>query len=512
MATKVHMEALSPTMEEGQLVKWLKQEGDAVKEGDVLAEIETDKATMELVARGSGVLRDVRVKEGDTAPVGEVIALIGGEGEAGDEAGGGGAEADAAADEGAEPTGRAEPEAGDAGDDEAEAEDAGDDEAGAGAGAPARPAREAAGGEAAGRPERQESKMPTAEGTGAQPEESGEQAEAGASDRTRRKPADGRARVKASPLARRMADESGVDIESIEGTGPAGRITKRDVEAAVDGGAKRAEPAAARAEAPARAGEEAPAGAGAESSPEKAAAAGAPRGPQPAGTEAEEVPVSQMRKTIAKRLVQSIGPVPTFYLTIEVDMTRLLELRERANRHLEKDGVKASINDFIIKALAAALKRHPEVNAAWSDTVIVRHHRVHVGVAVAVEDGLMTPVVRDADTKRVREIAVEVKELAARAREKKLKPDEYTGATFSISNLGMFGITEFTAIINPPESGIIAVGAVEDKAVVEEGSVVVRPRMRMTMSCDHRVVDGATGARFLETLRELVEDPVLILA
>jgi pyruvate dehydrogenase E2 component (dihydrolipoamide acetyltransferase) len=502
MATKVHMEALSPTMEEGQLVKWLKQEGDAVEEGDVLAEIETDKATMELVARGSGVLRDVRVKEGDTAPVGEVIALIGGEGEEGGEAGGGGAEADAAQDEGDAPAGRAEAEAGDAGD-EAEAGDAGD-EAEAGAGAPARPEREAAGGEASGRPERQESKTPAAEGTGAQPQESGAEAEAGASDRAPRKPADGGARVKASPLARRMADESGVDIESIDGTGPGGRITKRDVEAAVDVGAKRAEPADVRAEAPA--------GAGAEAPPAKAAAAGAARTTRPAGAEAEEVPVSQMRKTIAKRLVQSIGPVPTFYLTIEVDMTRLLELRERANRHLEKEGVKASINDFIIKALAEALKRHPEVNAAWSDTVIVRHHRVHVGVAVAVEDGLMTPVVRDADAKRVREIAVEVKELAARAREKKLKPDEYTGATFSISNLGMFGITEFTAIINPPESGIIAVGAVEDKAVVEDGSVVVRPRMRMTMSCDHRVVDGATGARFLQTLRELVEDPVMILA
>jgi pyruvate dehydrogenase E2 component (dihydrolipoamide acetyltransferase) len=193
-------------------------------------------------------------------------------------------------------------------------------------------------------------------------------------------------------------------------------------------------------------------------------------------------------------------------------MTRLLELRARANRQLDKDGVKASINDFIIKALAESLKRHPEVNAAWSDTVIVRHHRVHVGVAVAVEDGLMTPVVRDADTKRIRDIAVEVKELAGRAREKKLQPDEYTGATFSISNLGMFGITEFTAIINPPEAGIIAVGAVEEKAVVEAGAVVVRPRMRMTMSCDHRVVDGAMGARFLQTLRELVEDPVMIVA
>jgi pyruvate dehydrogenase E2 component (dihydrolipoamide acetyltransferase) len=219
-----------------------------------------------------------------------------------------------------------------------------------------------------------------------------------------------------------------------------------------------------------------------------------------------------MRKAIAKRLVQSIGPVPTFYLTIEVDMTQLMELRARANRALERDGVKASINDFLIRSVAEALKRHPEVNAAWGDGVVVRYRRVHMGIAVAVEDGLITPVVRDAHTKRVRDIAVEVKELAARAREKKLKPEEYTGATFSISNLGMFGITEFTAIINPPEAGILAIGAVEEKPVVEDGEVVVRPRMRMTMSCDHRVVDGAMGAKFLQTVRELVEDPMMMIA
>jgi pyruvate dehydrogenase E2 component (dihydrolipoamide acetyltransferase) len=219
-----------------------------------------------------------------------------------------------------------------------------------------------------------------------------------------------------------------------------------------------------------------------------------------------------MRKTIAKRLAQSIGPIPTFYLTIEVDMTRTMDARERVNERLEKDGIRTSINDFVIKAIASALARHPEVNASWGDHVIVRHHRVHVGVAVAVEDGLITPVIHDADRKRVRDIAVEVKELAGRAREKKLKPDEYTGATFSVSNLGMFGIVEFTAIINPPESGIIAIGAVEQKVVVENGEMVVRPRMRMTMSCDHRVVDGATGAKFLQTVREMIEDPMSIIA
>jgi pyruvate dehydrogenase E2 component (dihydrolipoamide acetyltransferase) len=492
MATKVHMEALSPTMEEGQLVKWLKQEGDAVNEGDVLAEIETDKATMELVARGSGVLQGVRLQEGATAAVGEVIAVIAAEGET--------TEADATGGE-AEPAG--------AGAEEAEARGAGD--AAPAGEAPARGREESRGSEQSGRPERQEAATPAAEGTGA-PAAAGEAEPAEARVEEPREPrgeaGDGRGergRVKASPLARRLAEESGVDLGSVEGTGPGGRITKRDIEAA------------ARAGAPSGEAEPAPkAEARAEPAP-KAEAREAPAGAPPAAlvaadADAEKVPHTQMRKTIAKRLAQSIGPVPTFYLTIEVDMTRLMEVRRDVNARLEQDGAKASINDFIVKAVAAALARHPEVNAAWGDGAITRYHRVHVGVAVAVEDGLITPIVRDADRKRVRDIAAEVKELAARAREKKLKPEEYTGATFSISNLGMFGITEFTAIINPPESGIIAVGAVEEKPVVEDGAVVVRPRMRLTMSCDHRVVDGATGAKFLQTVRELVEEPLMIIA
>jgi pyruvate dehydrogenase E2 component (dihydrolipoamide acetyltransferase) len=282
--------------------------------------------------------------------------------------------------------------------------------------------------------------------------------------------------VKASPLARRLAAEAGLEIAGIAGSGPGGRVVKRDVEAAA---------AAPRAAAPSFA--------------------------VPAGPEVEEVPVTQMRKTIAKRLVTSIGPVPTFYLTIEVDVTRLLAARESVNARLEREGGKASINDFIVKAVAMALARHPEVNAQWADTVIRRFRRVHVGVAVAVEDGLITPVVKDADRKGIAQIAVEVRELAARGRERKLQPDEYTGATFSISNLGMFGIDEFTAIINPPESGILAVGQVAEKIVAEMGEAVVRPRMRMTMSCDHRVVDGATGARFLQTVREFIEEPAMML-
>jgi pyruvate dehydrogenase E2 component (dihydrolipoamide acetyltransferase) len=469
MATKVHMEALSPTMEEGQLVRWLKHEGDEISEGDVLAEIETDKATMELVARGSGVLQNVSLKEGDTAPVGQVIAVIGAEGEAG------GAGADGGAAGAAETEAEEAPERGDA---------------------------DARGGEKSGRPERQESATPAAEETGskgaarrAESKEVGGEAarEEQAAAARGESGADGE-RVKASPLARRLAADAGVELQQVEGTGPGGRITKRDIEAAMKGGAARTAAPTGGTSGDTSADAKAPTVARAEEGPE-----------------AEEVPVSQMRKAIAKRLVQSIGPVPTFYLTIEPDMTRLMDLRGQVNRRLEKDGIKASINDFVIKAVAVALSRHPEVNASWGDNAIIRHRRVHVGVAVAVEDGLITPIVRDADRKLVREIAVEVKELAGRAREKKLKPEEYTGATFSISNLGMFGIVEFTAIINPPEAGILAVGAVEEKPVVVDGAVVVQPRMRITMSCDHRVIDGATGAKFLQTVRELIEEPLMMI-
>jgi pyruvate dehydrogenase E2 component (dihydrolipoamide acetyltransferase) len=283
----------------------------------------------------------------------------------------------------------------------------------------------------------------------------------------------------------------------VQGSGPGGRITKADIEAALEKGvAEEGAPEAARREAPAG---------------RKAPAAGAPRFAQPVydGPEVEEVPVTQMRKTIAKRLVTSIGPVPTFYLTVDIDMTRLVEARERMNELLEPQGLKVSVNDLLIKATALALKRHPEVNAAWHDDHVKRHHRVHIGVAVAIDEGLITPVIRDADLKGAAQIGVEVRELAGRAREKKLQPDEYTGATFSISNLGMFGIEEFTAIINPPEAAILAVGAVEDRVIVEDGEAMIAPRMKMTMSCDHRVVDGAMGAVFLQTLRGLLEEPAM---
>jgi pyruvate dehydrogenase E2 component (dihydrolipoamide acetyltransferase) len=231
----------------------------------------------------------------------------------------------------------------------------------------------------------------------------------------------------------------------------------------------------------------------------------------PSGAEYEDVPASQMRKTIAKRLVQSLGPVPTFYLTIDVDMSRVIEARESLNAIVEKQGIKISINDLVLKAVAGALAKHPECNAQWHDTFVRRFNAVHIGVAVAVEDGLITPIVRNAHLKGDAHISAQDRELAGRAREKKLKPEEYTGATFSVSNLGMFGIHEFTALINPPEAGILAIGGIVETPVVENGSVVVRPRMRVTMSCDHRVIDGAQGSRYLQTLSAMLEEPAAIL-
>ena len=293
--------------------------------------------------------------------------------------------------------------------------------------------------------------------------------------------------MKASPLARRMANESRVDLARVQGSGPGGRIVKRDIEAA------QASPSAESGEVA------------------RGAIQSAVGGEGPVGVEFEDVPLSQMRKTIAKRLVESLSPIPHFFLRITVDMTRILEARKRVNEMLEEGGEKISINDFILRAAAQALYRHPEVNAQWQGDSIRRHYRVHLGVAVAVEDGLITPVIRNANLKGLIQISNEVRELAARGREKRLQPDEYTGSTFSVSNLGMFGIHEFTGVINPPEAGILAVGGVEDTAVVEAGQIVVRPLMKVTMSCDHRVIDGATGARFLRTLKGLLEEPAAIL-
>jgi len=299
-------------------------------------------------------------------------------------------------------------------------------------------------------------------------------------------------RVKASPLARKLAAERGLDLGAVTGTGPEGRIVLRDVEGARSG-----------AGAPARPAPSTPAPA-----PAAARAGAAPRPSLvPAGESFADVPLSQMRKTIAKRLAQSIGPVPTFYLTAEADMERAAEAREALNALGEG---KVSFNDIILKATATALRLHPACNAWWQDDRIRYWSDVHLSMAVAIEDGLITPVIRHADRKTLREIGAEARDLAERARTRKLAPEEYTGGTFSVSNLGMFDIDEFTAIINPPEAGILAVGRIAEKVVAHEGQPTVRRQLRLTMSCDHRVIDGATGAAFLRTLVRMLENPLAL--
>jgi pyruvate dehydrogenase E2 component (dihydrolipoamide acetyltransferase) len=452
MATKVFMEALSPTMEEGRLVKWLKNEGDAVTSGDVLAEVETDKAIMELVARGDGVLRKRLIQENATAPVGTLIGIVAAPDENIDEL---------AATPPAAPTAAAEtppapsPQPAPVSTPEAAA--------------PSPQAPPAA--------PQAPTPTPQAPAPSAQPTAPGPQPPApspqppGASAQH---PAPG---TKSSPLARRLAAERGLDLTSMSGSGPGGRIIKRDVEAA-------------------------PAGTAAPAARPAAAARQASEG------DYIDTPLTQIRKTIARRLVESIGPIPTFYLTAEFDMERVAEMRS-AMAELG-DSYKVSFNDIVLKAVATALAQHPECNAHWLGDAIRTWNRVHLGIAVATEAGLITPVVFDADQRRLSEIAQEARELAGRARERRLKPEEYTGSTFTVSNLGMFGIDHFTAIINPPEAGILAVGAIEARPVVHNEAVVTRRRMRVTMSCDHRVIDGAAGAKFLQTLRRLIENPLML--
>ena len=451
MATKVFMEALSPTMEEGRLVKWLKNEGDTVKSGEPLAEVETDKAIMELVARGDGILRKRLINEGDTAPVGQLAGVIATADENIDAlVAGAGAPAPAAGAPAPEKVVATQQET-------------------AGASSVPRRAEESQG-EASTPPQQKVADVPPAPPGGATRAPSAPSAPAGAA------PATGD--VRSSPLARRLASERGLDLHSVQGSGPNGRIIKRDIEAA----------AAAGAAAP------------------RAAAPSAPAIPREGDFHDE--PLTQIRKTIAKRLGESIGPIPTFYLTAEFDLTRVMEMR-KAMAELG-DQFKVSVNDILLKATAIALSQHPEVNAHWLGDKIRYHNRVHLGMAVATDDGLIVPVIWDADRKRMSEISREAKELAKRARERKLKPEEFTGSTFSVSNLGMFGIDQFTAIINPPEAGILAIGTSEEKLVVVNGEPVVRNRVRVTMSCDHRIIDGAVGAKFLQTLRRLIENPLML--
>jgi pyruvate dehydrogenase E2 component (dihydrolipoamide acetyltransferase) len=459
-------------MEEGQLARWLKKEGDAVSMGEPLAEIDTDKATMEMQALGNGILRKILIQEGESAPLGQVIAIIG---EADEDISGLLAEAQSP-EKDSENKSRTESSV-EAGGHGAQTEMANaTDGPRAQATVEGQPIR----GDIGGAPSA--SQQDAARGGAAQQSGNGAQAEG----------QDG-GRLVVSPIAARMAAEAGINLRSLRGSGPAGRIIKRDIEEAIKAGTSQAE----TKEAPARhlRAVEAPA---------------TTQQPEIFGASPyRDEPISEMRRVIARRLVTSLGPVPHFFLTTEIEMDKVAEMRNSL-KALDPD-LKISVNDIIIKVAAAALIQHPQVNASFQEKTIRYYERADIGVAVAIEDGLITPVIRSADRKSLSQIASEVRELADRARARRLKPEEYTGATFSISNLGMFGITEFTAVINPPEGAILAVGEMKHTVVVRDGQVVTRQIMRVTMSCDHRVIDGATGARFLQTFKRILENPLYLI-
>ena len=449
--TKVVMPKLSEQMETGKIIKWLKQEGDRIQSGDILAEVETDKADVEMEAFGSGQLRKILVPAGNAAPVGTLIGVIAEPGEdiasVVSQAGGGAAPAAkaAAATEMASRPAEVPPQP------RREDPDARTPSPSAGPAAPSRPV-------AAPAPAAPAPRQPAAD--------------ASAPAAATAAPAGG-ARVKASPLARKIAAQSGVDLRLVQGSGPGGRVVRRDVEAASATGVVR------------------------------------PAATAPSGAEFEDRPLSQMRAIIAKRMPLSKAPVPHFYVSSEIAMDRAWALREELNG-LEGQP-KISVNDFVVRACALALLEHPGVNASFQGESIRVFHRAHIGIAVALEDGLITPVLRDADTKSIARIAVEARDLAERARARKLRVPELTGATFSISNLGMLDVTEFSAIINPPEGAILAVGAVRKVPVVTEDGLGVGRRMMVTLSCDHRVMDGAMGARFLQDVKRLLEEPLRLL-
>ena len=455
--TDIQMPRLSDTMEEGVIARWLKGVGDSVSRGDVLAEIETDKAVMELEAFDEGVLEKVLVGEGETTPIGTPIAVLGdGSGSAGGAGGSATADADpepaapsAAAPAEQQPPAAREPEA------------AADREASAEGGA-----------------QQQEAQQRGDQQRGSKP--------------------------KASPLAKAVARDEGVDLSLVEGSGPGGRIIRADVDAAAEQQAgSPAQPAAAEPE-PAPS---APAASAPAASASAASAASAD------SDEVEEVPLNNIRKVAAKRMTESKQQAPHFYLTSAVDVTDLIAFRADLNERLQAaGGPKVSLNDLVVKAVATVLKANPSLNVTFAGDKVLRHKRINLGVAVALDDGLVVPVIPDTDRKSVSEIAAEGREKAGRAREGRLRPDEMSGGTFSISNLGMFGIEQFSAVINPPEAGILAVGASEDEVKVRDGEFVVRSIMRITLSADHRAVDGAVGAVFLQQLTALLQDPIRIIA
>ncbi|NVK05243.1 MAG: pyruvate dehydrogenase complex dihydrolipoamide acetyltransferase [Flavobacteriia bacterium] len=419
MAVVINMPRLSDTMEEGVVAKWHVKVGDQVNEGDLLAEIETDKATMDFEAfpGQEGKLLYIGVEEGATAPVDEVLAILGEEGE----------DVDAILAE-----------------------------------------HSSGGGE---KKEESSSSDEKEESASKQEAPSHEPTESSSSNE---------GRVKASPLAKKMAEEKGISLNEVKGSGEGGRIVKRDI----DSYSPASTPAA------------------------QSSGASFPSMSFSAEEGYEDIPVTQMRKTIARRLAESKFTAPHFYLTIEIDMDNAVATRKRIN---DRGDVKVSFNDLVIKAVSVALTRHPGVNSAWMGDKIRQNKHVHVGVAVAVEDGLLVPVIRHSNAKGLVQISQEVRELAQKAKDKKLQPSEWEGNTFTISNLGMFGIEEFTAIVNPPDSCILAVGGIRQVPVVKDGQVVVGNVMKVTMSCDHRVVDGATGAQFLQTFKQMMEEPVSML-
>jgi len=432
MAEIVNMIALSPTMEAGTLAEWRKHEGDQVEEGEVIADVETDKATMEMESWYDGTLLEILADAGSSVAVGDPIAIIGEEGEDVSDLleqaeSGGGAAAEPEAAQKTEP--EREPESGPEPDRE-----------------PTEREREPAAAE------RAES-------------ESGDQG-----------------RLRASPLARRIAADEGISLRDVDGSGPAGRIIKRDVEEALE---RHQQQPAPRAEAPAAEAHE---------------------------LTGEEVQLSQMRKTIAERLRSSWESTPHFFLTRQIDMAETMERRASINEALDglERGGELSVNDFIVRACARALREYPDMNVSYRGDHVVEYDQVHIGVAVAVDEGLVTPTIRNADDKSLSKISSEAKHLAGKARDNDLKPEDYGDSTFTVSNLGMYGIDHFTAVINPPEAGILACGAVKQVPVVEEGELAVGTRMNVTLSCDHRAVDGAMGAEFLDKVKYFLEHPVLL--
>jgi pyruvate dehydrogenase E2 component (dihydrolipoamide acetyltransferase) len=455
MPINILMPALSPTMEKGNLAKWLKKEGDKVKSGDVIAEIETDKATMEVEAIDDGTLAKIVVPEGTAdVPVNQLIAVLAGEGE----------DAKAAAASAGSAAPAPKPQA-----------------------APAAPAPAATKAEAP-----KPAPAPTSASAPAAPPAQAAPATA---------PAPSGARMFASPLARRLAKEAGIDIGRIAGTGPHGRVIARDVDAAKSGKGLK---------------------------PAPGAPAAAPAGPAIAPSMSDQqvralfedgsyevVPHDGMRRTIAQRLTQSTQTIPHFYLTIDCNIGKLLAAREEINAAAPKDkdgkpAYKLSVNDFVIKALAVALQRIPDANVSWTESGMLKHKHSDVGVAVAMPGGLITPIIRKAESKSLSTISNEMKDFAARARARKLKPQEYQGGTTAVSNLGMYGIKDFTAVINPPHATILAVGAGEERAIVKNGKVEAAHIMSVTMSCDHRAVDGALGAELIGAFKALIENPVMM--